>query len=340
MKKFVRSALALFAVLAFALGLSGCGGQKADPLQNGGVSVAPRVIRIGFVDDGSNSPTSTLGTAIAKGFIDEGLQKVNAKAEISGFTGAGPAINEAYASGQLDFAIYGDVPAITLKAKGVDTKFILTQYQLNDAGLLVLPNSSFNAVADLKGKKVAVQKGSYMHRTLIKMLEANGLTLNDIDFVNLTATDALPALLAGSIDATLVSGTHTAKSVLNGNTRLLYSCKGHDDWKGSETYTVLKKYADENADVVQAVIDAVLKAKEYELKNPEETKDIYGKSSYGREVFTYLYQNDEFASLLLDDAAVKQYQDVADFLLENQLIGAKLDVKTWADDTFYKKAIK
>ena len=80
----------------------------------------PSIIRFGGVGSGFGKPygTGIFGIAQARHSIEDELNNDNTKIEWTYFTGTGPAINEALATGQLDFAQYGSLPSIIARASG------------------------------------------------------------------------------------------------------------------------------------------------------------------------------------------------------------------------------
>lgn len=104
-----------------------------------------------------------LGVARDQGFIEEELDAIGVKAELVPMTGAGPAINEALASSHLDVGVLGDVPAVIGKASGIDTRIIAYSGLNNGASLVVGKDAKYASLKDMKGKKIATQRGAFMH---------------------------------------------------------------------------------------------------------------------------------------------------------------------------------
>jgi sulfonate transport system substrate-binding protein len=175
-----------------------------------------------------------------------------------------------------------------------------------------------------------------MHRTLIELLKANGLALEDIDFVNMTPRDGIPSLLSGKIDAALLPSTSLAKVITEGGVKLIQDCEANPQWQGSEGLIVSEKFLESNRDVVQAVVDGLLEAIAYIPGNTEECKTILTKSGFSRAVFDYLYPNKLEFKLSLDNDALAAYETVKQFLLENELIKNDFSIQDWADLTFVK----
>jgi sulfonate transport system substrate-binding protein len=327
MRKLV---LAFFAL--FVLFLVGC--SQKDPAR---VAQGERVLRIGF-PSANPFPTDTLAIVKEKGFVDAELAKINAKIEIINFAGSGPAINEAFASKNLDAAIYGDVPNIVAKSNGVDTTLVAIQHLVANAGIVVPVDSPVTNITGLKGKTVATVKGSFMHRTLVLMLAANGMTLDDIQFVNMGSQEAVPALLSGKIDSALLATTNLGQVLADGEVKLVLDCTENPEWKGSEGYVIRTEYLKENPDITEALVRALFQALDYLHKNPDETKQIWTKSGFSRKTFDYMYPDNTFPfNLSLNDTVISTYEDVEKFLLDNGLIKNQFSIRDWANSDFINK---
>jgi ABC-type nitrate/sulfonate/bicarbonate transport system substrate-binding protein len=175
-----------------------------------------------------------------------------------------------------------------------------------------------------------------MHRTLIEILKANGLALEDIDFVNMTPRDGIPSLLSGKIDAALLPSTSLAKVITEGGVKLVQDCKANPQWQGSEGLIVSQKFLESNRDVVQAIVDGLFEAVAYIPGNLEESKTILTKSGFSRAVFDYLYPDKIDFKLSLDTDAIAAYETVKQFLLANGLIKNDFSIRDWADPAFVK----
>jgi sulfonate transport system substrate-binding protein len=163
---------------------------------------APSVIRFGDVGFGFGQPFGVGLQAIAdaKGFIADEFKGTNTKVEFTYFTGTGPAINEALSNGQLDFASYGAVPNTIGKANGLDTVLIASYGGTTIFGA-ARPDLDIKSIADLKGKRVAIQKATIIHWALIQALKNAGVTESDVTIIDLKNADQLAAIAAKSVDA-------------------------------------------------------------------------------------------------------------------------------------------
>jgi sulfonate transport system substrate-binding protein len=109
---------------------------------------------------------------------------------------------EGVKGGDIDLFGSGELPGIFGAAAGVPFKLVATYYKnVNATGVLVPKGSSITTVAGLKGKTIAVNAGSNAQKVLYRALATVGLTPDDINLVNLQPADALPAFVAGQLDA-------------------------------------------------------------------------------------------------------------------------------------------
>jgi sulfonate transport system substrate-binding protein len=118
--------------------------------------------------------------------------------------------------------LLGDTPAIIGKAAGLDTRIIgLTSSGPRALAVVVPVNSRIRSPKDLKGKKVAVVKGSYAHHLLALVLKKGGLTTKDIEFINLSQADIATSIVNGNIDAAAVWEPLISKLETQGAVRVI-----------------------------------------------------------------------------------------------------------------------
>lgn len=163
-------------------------------------------LRIGFasvgVDNrqfGGSSSTSVL-------HVHKGLEKaLEGRGDIQlswhFFKGAGPAVNEALASRQLDFAHHGDLPSITGRSNGLDTRILAITRNRTPTYIAARNGLDLKDIAELKGRKVGLHFGTNPHLVLSKILSAAGLRDRDIDLINLNSAASKAALVSGDVDA-------------------------------------------------------------------------------------------------------------------------------------------
>lgn len=188
MKKFFKPLLGI--VLAGLLGQA----QAADPV----------TLRIGAPDQGAGSTpfiAGPVGLAHIQKQLENEFAADGVKVEWHFFKGAGPAVNEALANQQLDFAWLGDLAAIIGRSSGLQTRLLLGARGANTY-LAVTPNANIHSLADLKGKRVAVYRGTADQLSFGRALQSQGLKERDLQIISLDWSASRAALASGQIDAT------------------------------------------------------------------------------------------------------------------------------------------
>lgn len=331
----------LAASLVLGVFVAGCTGKSSPAGSGEPAKTTDKTVKIGYVDSGKSFPNDALAIAIEKGFLKTELEKAGYRLEAVPFTGAGPAINEAIAGRSIDMATSGDVPVTIAKSNGVDTVLVAAEVGFNDAALVVPKDGGAKSIQDLKGKKVATLKGSYMHKTLADMLAANNMTINDIQFVNMTSQDAAAAILSKTVDAAVLSAVQEAQIVKSGQGVILLSGANNPEWKGSHGIIARSAYAKDNKEAVTAVVSALIQAGEYAKANSEEAITILEKSGYPPEALTLLFPDKKINfNVVAGEPAKKAFAGVANFLFANELIREKPDLDKWIDSSYYQEASK
>ncbi|MBP1884120.1 ABC transporter substrate-binding protein [Sinorhizobium mexicanum] len=135
------------------------------------------------------------------------------KASFPNFAG-GPAILEAIRAGALDIAYVGDTPPIQARAAGTLLPIVGTftrqvaQYRLTSRPGLVI-----NKLAELKGKKLSYVEGSGRQVFLIEALNRAGVSLKDVELVNLRVADLPDAIRSGTVDVAVLTEPHVTRLV-------------------------------------------------------------------------------------------------------------------------------
>ena len=157
-----------------------------------------KVVRIGFQKYGK------LVLLKGRGALDEKLKALGYKVTWTEFP-SGPPLLEALNVGAIDFGIAGETPPIFAQAAGAPLVYLAYDPPAPKGEAILVPKESpLKSVADLKGRKVALNKGSNVHYLLVKALEKAGLKYTDIQPVFLAPADALAAFTRGSVDAWVI----------------------------------------------------------------------------------------------------------------------------------------
>lgn len=231
----------------------------------------PATIRVAYMPNLGSA--SSLFTAIHQGYFDE----VGLTVETSQFSG-GPAEIAAMASGDIDISQIGH-GAHSLCIQGDAVVFAFDQLSQADA---VVANKAkgIETAADLKGKTVAVSSGTSSEIILQFVLADAGLTMDDINTVEMNVEGMTTALIAGQIDAaaTWSPNTITIADGLGDDYVVLGTNNDYTDKAAfPSSFITTKEYADANRDVLVRFSQAILKAQVYRAANIEEVAKTLAK---------------------------------------------------------------
>jgi sulfonate transport system substrate-binding protein len=304
----------------------------------------PSVIRVGGVGQGYGLPYGTGLIAIAqvKGFIDAEFKDTPVKIEWTYFTGTGPAINEAFANGQLDFSQYGSTPGILARANGVPTRIVSGGGGANIYGVarVGLP---INSVKDLKGHSVTFQKATILHWAFLKTLAASGIPAGDVTIVDLKTPDQLAALAAGQVDAAF-GASQILPLRAQGIVNIFYSSKGSPQATGPNQFVVTESFEKQYPEATARFVRGYIKAAYWlsQEENRAEAIQLWSKSG----VSTAIIQEDvadaalrDQFNPLLDDFFRWQYRDGIAFEKDQKLIRNDVDLATWIEPKYQDAAL-
>ncbi|VIO79999.1 sulfonate ABC transporter substrate-binding protein [Bradyrhizobium ivorense] len=157
-----------------------------------------KVVRIGYQKYGK------LVLLKSKGTLEEKLKAIGYKAVWTEFP-SGPPLLEALNVGAIDFGNTGEAPPVFAQAAGAPIQYVAYEPAApKGEAILVQKDSPIKSVADLKGKKVALNKGSNVHYLLVKALEKAGVKYSEIEPAFLAPADARAAFERGAVDAWVI----------------------------------------------------------------------------------------------------------------------------------------
>lgn len=242
---------------------------------------------------------------------------------------AGPQLLEALSAGAIDIGSVGNTPPIFAQAGNKNIVYVgYENVQPQWQAILVSDKSSIQNINELKGKKIAVQKGSSAHDLLGRVLEKAHLTWSDIQPVWLAHEDARAALDKGSVDAWAIWEPFLTVAQVEGHARPII-----DGTKFENTYNFLISRPDfvkNHASEVKGFIQASNLAAQWIVEHPSETRNLYQKA---------INVNAEIAQRVLDkrykpsltktmtDDVVAAQQNIADRFAKDNVIPQHIDVK-------------
>jgi sulfonate transport system substrate-binding protein len=209
--------LPILAAAALLSTLAACGGaSNADAVKDdGSVDLSKVSIVVGDQKGGSQALLK------AAGELDDVPYDIAWKP----FT-SGPPLLDAVAGGSVDIGGVGNTPPLFAINEGKKIKVVHAAKQSAEGDAIVVPDGSTVAsVAELKGKKVAVAKGSSANYNLLAQLDNAGLTLADIEPVYLQPTEGLAAFKGGHVDAWAIWDPFTSQAEQLADARVLATGK-------------------------------------------------------------------------------------------------------------------
>lgn len=171
---------------------------------------------------------------------------------------SGPPLLEAMSTGSVDFGSVGDTPPIFAQAANANIVYVAGSPITNGQGILVPPASTIHTIADLKGRRIGVAKGTSAHNVLIAVLEKAGLTYEDITPVYLSPPDAGPAFANGSIEAWAIWDPYFAIGEKRQNGRVLVNA--HEVARTNSFYLANRDFANNHGQHTSDVINALVEA--------------------------------------------------------------------------------
>ncbi|RON33968.1 ABC transporter substrate-binding protein [Pseudomonas brassicacearum] len=307
------------------------------------------VLRIGVATAGGGDPVtfsgSTLGIVRNQQLLEKAFAGTGTVVQWFFFKGAGPAVNEALSNQQLDFAYQGDLPAVVGRSNGLDTRLLAALGVRANLYLAVPKGSEIKSIEDLKGKKVAVFRGTNGHLVSINLLAAHGLTERDIKVINLDTGSTQAALVSNGVDAAF-GGRELFKLRDQGLIDIVYDNPTQDVRYTRQTALVVRgAYEKEHPDNVQKVVDTLVDAAKW--TSDDNHRDAvfteWAKSNEPAESlradFTGVSLRDK-ASPLVDNFLLGRYQAVADQAKEEKLIRRPVSIDGWFETRYLQKSLK
>ncbi|MBB3193655.1 sulfonate ABC transporter substrate-binding protein [Roseateles terrae] len=252
-RRILRFAAACATVVTATLVLAGSASHAAAQ------TPAPHELRIGFQKYG------TLTVLKAKGDLEKRLAPLGITVKWTEFP-AGPQLLEGLNVGAIDFGTVGEAPPIFAQAAGADLVYVAHQPPAPSAEALIVPKgSAVRSLADLRGKKVALNKGSNVHYLLVKLLEKEGLKYSDLQVVYLPPADARAAFESGAVDAWVIWDPFLASAQRQLGARVV--ADGTGVVNNLQFYLAARPYADRNPQVVAAIVDELARLDRWSASN-------------------------------------------------------------------------
>jgi sulfonate transport system substrate-binding protein len=279
-----------------------------------------RTLRIGYQKYG------TLTILRARGTLEKRLAAQGIDVKWTEFP-AGPVLLEGLNVGSIDFGTVGEAPPIFAQAAGANLVYVANEPPAPRSEAILVPkDSALKSVADLKGKKVALNKGSNVHYLLVKALEKAGLDYKDVQTVFLPPSDARAAFERGSVDAWVIWDPFFAAAEKQLGARVL--ADGRDVVSNHQFFLASRPYAERNSAVIKAVLEELVKVDNWAGQNLKEVASILS-TQVGLEpaVVELAASRYAYGVTPVSDAVISEQQKIADVFTNLKLIPKKINVR-------------
>jgi sulfonate transport system substrate-binding protein len=229
------------------------------------VQAAEHLVRIGYQKYGNLILLKTRGT------LESRLKALGYDVAWTEFP-SGPPLLEAMNAGAIDFGTTGEAPPIFAQAAGAPMAYVGAEppAPLGEA-ILVPKTSAIRSVGDLKGKRIALNKGSNVHYLLVRALDAAGIAYSDIEPKFLAPSDARAAFENGSVDAWVIWDPYLAAAQAATGARTLAT--GENLVRNVQFYLAATKFNQENPKAVDAILAALDELDRWASRNQDVVAD-------------------------------------------------------------------
>jgi sulfonate transport system substrate-binding protein len=278
-------------------------------------------LRIGFQKYG------TLALLRAKGSLEPRLAKEGISVKWAEFPG-GPQLLEALNVGSVDFGNTGETPPVFAQAAGADLLYVAYEPPAPAGEAILVPKTSpIKSVAELKGKKVALNKGSNVHYLLVRALEQAGLAWSDIQPVYLAPADGRAAFQSGSVDAWVIWDPFQAAAEKQLEARTLKDGTGLVD--NHQFYLARRPYASANQKVLNILLDEIRGIGDWSKKSPDEVaKQVAPVIGLPEDIALVAVKRQGYDVKPITPAVVAAQQKIADTFFNLKLIPKQLDLRS------------
>jgi sulfonate transport system substrate-binding protein len=175
-------------------------------------------------------------------------------------------------AGSIDFGSTAGSAALVARINGNPIKSIYVYSRPEWTALVTVKDSKISEVADLKGKRVAVTRGTDPHIFLVRALLGAGLSEKDITPVLLQHADGKTALIRGDVDAWAGLDPMMAQAEIEDGARLFFRNPAANTWG---ILNVREPFLKDHPDVVRRVLATYEAARKYSLANYDDLKKTF-----------------------------------------------------------------
>lgn len=259
---------------------------------------------------------------------------------------AAPPMFAALQSEDVDVADMGAVPYTIALSQGIELEFLMIAVDVSDTNAVVA-REGVEAFSELAGQRVATTRGSSPYLLLLTLLEQEGMSIDDIQFIDMQVSNMVPAWEARDVDAIMawapwiyrMEGGHIVTTMADVG---LYA---------PQLWAARSLWADENAEAAERFVAVITEALEIVNDDPEAAQEaMMVHLEIDEELAATLYEANLYptaseqldeespTTMATDDGLSQALQTIADLLYENGFIEQQPDVAATRNATFLENA--
>jgi sulfonate transport system substrate-binding protein len=297
--------------LTFLFVLSAC--STSTSKEEASSNDEQKTIQIGYQKFG------TLNYLKAQETLEKELEPHGFTVKWTEFPG-GPQLLEALNVGSLDFGHTGEAPPIFAQSADAPLVYYANEPSNPRGEAIIVPkDSSIKSVEDLKGKKIALNKGSNVHYLLVKALEKHGVQYEEIETVFLPPADARAAFEKGAVDAWVIWDPFLAEAERKTSARILVD--GTDLVNNREFFLASEQFAKDHSDVLDIIYKEIEKAEQWVNENQLEAAEFLAPQiGMDKETLEVVLQRRTYGIEKVTNEVISDQQQIANQFYDLKLI--------------------
>lgn len=251
----------------------------------------------------------------ARGTLEKRLAPLGMQVTWTEFP-AGPQLLEGLNVGSIDIGTVGEAPPIFAQAAQAPIIYVGYEPPAPEGEAIMIPaNSPLTRVAELKGKRVALNRGSNVHYLLVRALAEAGLSIRDITTAFLPPSDARAAFDRGSVDAWVIWDPFMAVAQQAVGAKVLRD--GTGIVQNHQFYIASRNAVRDNARGVVAMLAELRDLAEWIRTNADQAADILvAETRIDKPAMLKTIERARFGVRRIDDAVIAEQQRIADTFVE------------------------
>ncbi|PLR41938.1 AAA family ATPase [Chimaeribacter arupi] len=225
---------------------------------------------------------------------------------------AGPQLLQALQNNDIDFGTTGEVPPIFAQADGSPLVYVAYDPPAPQSVALVVPaNSPVRTLADLRGKRIRVNKGSNVHYLLVQMLDEEGLSLEDVRIVYAPPTYPLSPSDYHAAEAWMLWDPLLSDAERSGALRVV--ADGSRRVLNQQFYLARRDYANHSADILQRLLQALQQTGHYiDTERAQAARHLSSELGLPSPALEQALSRRSHRTQLMDNQVIRDQQTIAD----------------------------